>query len=86
MLVKGCQVAINMPLADLIPIWIKEILDHLKTQQMCKRQFVSARTHQNLFPDASRPRKCVKKQLNGGHMHWNTSLRSVRPEKYVKNR
>ena len=26
MLVKGCQVVINMPLADLIPIWIKDIL------------------------------------------------------------
>ena len=35
MLVEGCEVTINMSMYATVPNWIKEILDHLKTQHMC---------------------------------------------------
>ena len=35
MLVEGCEVTVNMSLYAAVPNWIKEIPDHLKTQEMC---------------------------------------------------
>ena len=37
MLVKGCKITINMSLSGLVLNWIKEILNQLKTQEMCKK-------------------------------------------------
>ena len=38
MLVKDCEVPINMSLYASVPNWMWEVSDHLKTQEMCEKQ------------------------------------------------
>ena len=55
MLVEDCKVIMSISLSDLVPNWLKEIPDHLKTQEMLQRgsarRVILIRIFSELFQD-----------------------------------
>ena len=67
MLLEDCKALMHMSLYASVPVWMKELPDHFKTQQMCnKTMCITLDAIQN----PKKYTKVIKQSLSPGKHSW----------------
>ena len=74
--------AINISLLEIIPVWIRETPDHLKTQEMCNEAIHTDPYSLAFVPDRFKTQKMCDKAINiepftQSHDHDNLKMREM---------
>ena len=69
-----------MALCRVIPRWIIEITDHLKTQEMCIEAVRIEPVSLVCVPDRFKTQEICDEAVRGNHFHWHVSLIALKPK------
>ena len=69
-----------MALCRVIPRWITEITDHLKTQEMCIEAVRIEPVSLVRVPDRFKTQEICDEAVRGNHFHWHVSLIALKPK------